>query len=86
MIGMNPKIFANLEFSINNYDSNGPFSIGFKMFLFGFALIFLVFFYSNFGVNYESRPLSPESNAKRILLSIGIIVAILGLITSIVSA
>jgi hypothetical protein len=50
---MDPKIFTNLEFSINNYN-NGPFSIGFKMFLFGFALVFLVFFYSSFGFNDKS--------------------------------
>jgi hypothetical protein len=82
---MDPKIFTNLESNINNYDNNGPFSIGFKMFLFGFTLVFLIFFYSYLGLNDESSTRSRARNARGVLLSIGIIVAILGLITSIVS-
>lgn len=76
--------YSSIEPSINNYDKTGLFSIGFKMFLFGFALVFLVFFFSNLEFNGEPSPISLSSNAKRILLSIGVIVAILGLITSIV--
>ncbi len=82
---MNPQIFNNLESSINTYDNTGFFSIGFKMFLFGFALVFLVLFYSNFEYNNESSPLNLASNAEQTLFSMGVIVAILGLITSIVS-
>jgi hypothetical protein len=79
---MSAKILSNLESSINNYDNTGLFEIGFLMFLFGFALVFLVFFYSNIGSNDEPCPLSLSSNAKRILLGIGVIVAIFGLILS----
>jgi hypothetical protein len=104
--------YSSIEPSINNYDKTGLFSIGFKMFLFGFTLVFLVFFFSNLEFNGEpsvestakcrvksnatiqnnsiledgrdTSPISLSSNAKRILLSIGAIVAILGLIISIV--
>lgn len=37
---MDLNLFGDLISSINDYDKSGPFSIGFKMFLFGFALAF----------------------------------------------
>ena len=39
--------FGELISSINDYDKSGLFSIGFKMFLLGFALVFLAIFGSN---------------------------------------
>lgn|GEM_PF-4754946 len=91
-ISMFPKMpyiavgfFYNRNFmpSINNYDTTGLFAIGFNMFLFGFAIVFFVLF-SSYEFNGEPSPLNISSNAKRILLSIGVIVSILGLIISIV--
>ena len=76
--------YSKIEPSINNYDETGLFSIGFKMFLSGFTLVFLVFFFSNLEFNGEPSPISLSGYAKRILLNIGIIVAVLGLIISIV--
>jgi hypothetical protein len=74
----------NFEPIINNYDNTGLFAIGYYMFLFGFALVSFVLLLSNFEYKDEPSPLSLPINAKRILLSVGVIVAILGLITSLV--
>ncbi|MDQ1252887.1 MAG: hypothetical protein QG646_2029 [Euryarchaeota archaeon] len=52
------------------------------MFLLGFALVFLAIFGSDLKFNNEYRPLSQASNAKRILIIIGLVVAISGLIIS----
>ncbi len=92
-VSMFPKIpyiavgfFYNKNFmpNINNYDTTGLFAIGFNMFLFGFAIVFFVFFFSSYEFNGELSPLDISSNAKRILLGIGITLTILGLIISIV--
>lgn len=74
----------NFEPIINNYDNTGLFAIGYYMFLFGFTLVSFVLLLSNFEYNDEPSPLSLSSNTKRILLSVGVIVAILGLIISLV--
>ena len=74
----------NFEPIINNYDNTGQFAIGYYMFLFGFALVSFVLFLSNFKYNNEPGPFSLSSKAKRILLCIGIIAAVLGLIISLV--
>lgn len=71
--------------SISDYDKSGPFSIGFRMFLLGFALVFLAIFSSNKEFNNQYCPLSQASNVKRMLTIIGLIVAISGLIISIAS-
>lgn len=36
---MNFNLFGDLILSISDYDKSGPFSIGFRMFLLGFALV-----------------------------------------------
>jgi len=79
-----PPYNRNFETNINNYDTTGLFSIGFYMFLFGFAIVFFVFFFSSYEFSGEPSPLNLSSNAKRILLSIGVIATILGLTISIV--
>jgi hypothetical protein len=83
-ICMNFKLFGDLIVSISDYDKSGPFSIGFRIFLLGFALVFLVIFNPRSGFNNEYCPLSSASNAKRILV-IGLVIAISGLIISIAS-
>lgn len=80
---MNFKLFGDLILSISDYDKSGPFSIGFRMFLLGFALVFLVIFDPRSGFNNKYCPLSPN-NAKRMLV-IGLVIAISGLIISIAS-
>jgi hypothetical protein len=81
---MNFKLFGDLVLNICDYDKPGPFSIGFRMFLLGFALVFMVIFSPTLGFNSEGCPLSPTSNAKRIIV-IGLVIAISGLIISIAS-
>jgi hypothetical protein len=78
-----PPYNRNFEPNINNYDTTGLFAIGFYMFLLGFAIVFFVFFLSSYEFNGEPSPLI-STNAKRILLSVGVIATILGLIISIV--
>lgn len=81
---MNFKLFGDLLVSISDYEKSGPFSIGFRMFLLGFALVFMVIFSPNLGFNNKSCPLSSKGNAKRIIV-IGLVIAISGLIISIAS-
>lgn len=81
---MNFKLFGDLISSICYYDNSGLFSTGFRMFLLGFAIVFMVIFSSSLGFNNEGCPQSPTNNAKRIIV-IGLAIAISGLIISIAS-
>lgn len=77
--------FDELISSINDYDKSGLFSIGFKMFLLGFALVFLAIFGSNLKLKDDYCLPSQTSDVTRILIIIGSVIAISGLITSIAS-
>lgn len=66
---MSFKLFGDLILRISYYDKLSPFSIGFRIFLLAFVLVFLAIYSSNLESNKECFPPSQASNAERILIN-----------------